>query len=310
MRVLFTTVIIVLLTGTDTNGDDVFGKWGIFPGPNPEAADLLPDADPDTVFRIGQIIFEYPLDRLARDAQPINELSKLMSVADAVKTATPSPALVAIVQQQLITPHEFHFVSASVSERGNAGFMWDVTYELFPKEGGFSGIPYRYRAVLDGHGNLISPQFTVFDAFFHSPEEGWTYSVLPLPTSPTAKDATLSAEKIRISATESLAIRTKPENASETARSRMEYDSQKRIRFPVATDATGAPIHVEVWAVNFRDPSLKERSGERLTVWVTEDGRTAEVRHLDHSWYADEQSHSTRPAFGSDLRSTRAAPVR
>ncbi len=291
-RTLIAAILIALFIRTDAIADDVFGNWGIFPGPNPEAADLLPDADPDTVFRIGQMIFEYPIDRLGKDDQAFNELSLLQSVSDTVKKATPSPAIAAIVDQQLNTPHRFDFVSATVSSLGDEGLTWDVVYNLLPKEGGFSGTPYQYRAVLDGHGNLIPPQLTLFDAFFHSNKEGWTCCTLRLPTSPTAKDAALSAEKIRDIAMESLADRTKAPNAAVTARSRMKYDSQKIIRIPCVTNPTGGPEHVNIWAVSFRDPArkrdpaLKEDTGERLTVWVTESGRAADVRHLDHYWDA------------------------
>lgn len=196
MRALFALVLIVLLSCAAAIADEVFGNWMIFPGPNPEASELLCDADPDAVFRIGQIIFEYPFDRLAEDDDPVHDLSQLQSVAEAVKAATPSPALEALVAQQLIVPHEFHFESATILDRGDAGLMWNVNYELSPKAGGSTGVPFRYRAVLDGRGNLIPPRLTVFDAYFHSPKEGWTCSVLQLPSSPTAKDAALATESI------------------------------------------------------------------------------------------------------------------
>jgi hypothetical protein len=286
-RTLIAAILIALLTRTDAIANDVFGNGHVFPGPNPETADLLPDADPDTSFGIGQMMFEYRINLFGKDVQAVNDLSMLHSVSDTVKKATPSPAITAIVDQQLSTPHEFHFVSATVSSRGDSGLTWDVTYELFPKVGGFSGVPYRYRALLDGHGNLISPQLTLFDAFFHSTKEGWTCCILRIPTSPTAKDAALSAEKIREIATESLADRTKAPNAADTARSRMKYDSQKIIRIPCVANPMGAPEHVNIWAVSFRDPVQKEDPGERLTVWVTESGRAADVRHLDHYWDAE-----------------------
>lgn len=282
MKILIAAVLGVLLSGSTAIGQEVFGSWMIFPGPNPEAADLLPAADPDTVFRIGQIIFDYPIDRLAKDPRPVSDLSKLQSVANAVKSAMPGPALEALVNQQLISPHKFHFTSTTVLDHGDAGLMWNINYDLFPKEGGFSGVPFRYRAVLDGHGRLISPRLTVFDAFFHSPNEGWTCSVLQLPATPTAKDSVLAAEEIRSRATEILSKRAERADAAEATKIRMVYESQERMRIPIATDATGKLIHVEIWAVNFRDPSRKERPAERLTVWVTEDGRLAEIRHLDH----------------------------
>jgi hypothetical protein len=277
MKLLLILADIGLLPFNTAFGQEVFGPWGIFPGPNPEPTDLLPDADPETVFRIGQILFEYPFDRWNKVKEPVDDLSKLQTVAGAVKASTPGPALLALAEQQLTIPHTFHFESAKVLDCGDHGFIWYMTYELFPKMGQFSGIPYQYQAVLDGRGNLIEPRLTVFDAYFHSPEEGWSYSVLQLPASPTPEDAALAPEKIRSLATESLIKVTGNADTAKAARARMKYQSQKLIRIPIAADATGTLSHVEIWSVNFRDPARKARPDELFTVWVTKDGRTADI---------------------------------
>jgi len=282
MKILIAAILSVLLSGSTAIGQEAFGSWMIFPGPNPEAADLLPSADPDTVFRIGQIIFDYPIDRLDKVPRPVSDLSNLQSVANAVNSAMPGPALEALVNQQLNSPHKVQFRSATVLDHGVTGLMWNITYDLLPKEGGFSGVPFRYQAVLDGNGRRISPRMSVFDAFFHSPDEGWTCTVLNLPATPTAKDSVLAAEEIRSLATGSLSNRAELADTANATKIRMVYESQERIRIPIAMDSTGKLIHVEVWAVNFSDPSRKERREERLTVWVTEDGRLAEILHLDH----------------------------
>lgn len=293
MRILITVGLTVLLSRSAAIADDVFGSWMIFPGPNPDAADLLRDADPDAVFRIGQIIFQYPLGQLAEVDQPVNDLSKLQSVADAVQAATPGPSLAALVDQQLIISHEFHFESATILDRGDAGLMWNITYELFPKEGGFSGVPFRYRAVLDGRGNLIPPKLSVFDAYFHSPEEGWTCSVLQLL--PAVKGAALDPEEIRSRATISLRDATKHSGVTPEITNRMAYRGQTVIQIPVAADANGKLDHVEIWAVSFCDASRKEGPDELFTVWVTPDGRTADIQHLDHWWNTDEHMDGREP---------------
>ena len=293
MRILITVVLSVLLSRSAAIADDVFGSWMIFPGPNPDAADLLRDADPDAVFRFGQIIFEYPFGQLADVDQPVNDLSKLQSVADVVQAATPGPSLAALVDQQLIIAHEFHFESATILDRGDAGLMWNITYELFPKEGGFSGVPFRYRAVLDGRGSLIPPKLNVFDAYFHFPKEGWTCSVLQLL--PAAKGAALDPEEIRSRATKSLRDATKHGGATPEVLNRMAYRGQTVIQIPVAADENGKLDHVEIWAVSFCDASRKERPDELFTVWVTLDGRTADIQHLDHWWDADEPMDEREP---------------
>jgi len=60
----------------------------------------------------------------------------------------------------------------------------------------------------------------------------------------------------------------------------MVYHGQKVVRLPVASDATGELIHVDVWAVNFRDPAKKgrpdENSGDVPVFVETCDGLTSE----------------------------------
>ena len=123
---------------------------------------------------------------------------------------------------------------------------------------------------------------TIFDAFFHSSEEGWTCSVLTLPARPPAK-AALAPEKIRTLATESLRNGTieTATDADKAVLMRMAYVSQELILIPVGADSNGKVMHAEIWAVNFRDPSRKARPDELFTVWVTVAGDTADIRRLD-----------------------------
>lgn len=291
MRLSVITAIMLLLPGV-ASADEIFGNWMIFPFPNPAAAELLPDADPDSVFRIGQIIFHYQFDELPADDHPVRDLSTLQPVAEIVKAATPGPALSALVDQQLHIPHTFHLDEVTAENWGNAGFMWRVTYSLIPKQGASTGIPFQYRAVLDGRGNLISPRLAVFDLYFHSPDEGWTSSVLRLPASPPAKDAALDAETIRNRATEKLEeAKRKAKDAGNAALTRMTFRDQKLIRFPVDSNENGSLSYLDVWAVNFRDATKPDRPDEPFTVWVTSDGHTADIQHVDLYFWGNDKPH-------------------
>jgi hypothetical protein len=203
--------------------------------------------------------------------------------------------LSALVDQQLQIPHTFRLDEVTAENWGDAGFMWRVTYSLFPKQGASTGIPFQYRAVLDGWGNLISPRLAVFDLYFHSPDEGWTSSVLRLPASPSAKDAALDAEKIRNRATEKLEeAKSKAKKAGNAALTRMTFKDQKLIRIPVASDANGSLSYLDIWAVNFRDASKPNRPDEPFTVWVTADGRTADIQHVDLYFWDNDRLRDKR----------------
>jgi hypothetical protein len=295
MRYLLPLLLLAVLTVDSAGADDVFRSGKIFPGPNPEVSEILPDVDPDTSFRIGQIVFDYPDDQVEL-AEPVMNLSQLQSVAEVVERAAPGRAIAALVEQQLTFPHDFEFASAIVKNHGDAGLVWTVTYELFPKMGGFSGVPFQYRAVVDGRGRLRRPRLTVIDEMFHSVEEGWTCSFLHLPGSPEDKETVLNPEEIRGRAMKALATDTKNEGSSRSVRNRMEYDGQQLVRIPVSTDKSGETSSVEIWAVNFRDPRQKVHPKDRFTVWVTPSGRTADIRQLDCEWGATEPTQESQSA--------------
>jgi hypothetical protein len=291
MRLLILSTVLALLPGSLALGQEVFGDWMVFPGPNPEAEDLLPDADPENVFRIGQIIFENRPASELKIEHPIKKLADLPPVAEIVKSSDPSPSLVALARQQLSVPHRFDFERATVTDCGDAGLVWHVSYELSPKEGGSTGPPFRYRTLADGRGRIIPPELVVFDAFFHSANEGWSCSTLRLSTPPPKKDAALTEDKIRNLATKHLEafIGSLPNDLPQALRKRMHYRNQQQVHIPFATDSMGAIVYYDLWAVNFVDSARKDRPNEVFTIWVAADGRLAKLRHLDIELNDDEQ---------------------
>lgn len=273
--------VALLLPSIPAAAQDAFGAWMIFPGPNPDVGELLQDDDTESAFRIGQIIFDYPRKYAPLDEPFVGDLARLPSVASVVKSAESHPALDALVEQQLKVPHRFVFAQATVSDRGDAGFEWQITHELYPAKGGFSGVPFRYRTLIDGCGKVVPPRLTVFDAFFHSHDEGWTCSTLHLPADAPAPDTALTDAVIRERATEHLRAALAPRKGQQSLARAMRYRDQQRVRIPVAEDPEGAIVDQELWAVNFVAPGRKSRPDEALTVWVAADGQMAELHSLD-----------------------------
>lgn len=288
MRLLIISMVFAVPPATAAFAQEPFGRWGIFPGPNPEASDLLPAADTESVFRIGHVLFEYPEELDVE--QPVEDVSDLPSVEAVVKAAEAHPALDALVQQQLMLPHRFALQEAKVSRRGDAGLVWQVTHALYPAQGGFSGVPYRYRTVADGRGKIIPPERTVFDAFFHSGKEGWTCSTLRLSSSPPEADPSLTEAAVQDRATKQLEAfgeRLKDSGGS-AFNKRMRYSNQQKVRIPVAADPAGVLVFQELWAVNFVDTELVRETDQVFTVWVAADGHVAQLRHLDRDLNPDE----------------------
>lgn len=288
MKRLIIAATFALFPASLAIAQDVFDYWMVFPGPNPDASDILPDADPESVFRIGQIVFENSVDDFSNVKNPVNNLADLPTVSEIVKSADARPHLQALVQQQLSSPHNFEFEQATVIDDGDAGFRWQVTYALYLKQGGGTGVPFRYVTVLDARGKIIPPRVTVFDAYFHSRTDGWSVSTLPLPQTQPARDASLTDSVIRNLATKQL--ETLAVGQAKGRANRMQYRNQELVRIPISTDSTGAIIYADIWAINFTDTERKDRPDEAFTVWIAADGHLAELRHLDVEINADEQS--------------------
>lgn len=287
MRLLIIAAAFALFANNFVIAQKVFDYGLVFPGPNPDASDILPEADPETVFRIGQILFENSADDFPETENPERQLSDLPSVSDIVKLAGSHPSVDALVQQQLSIPHNFKFEQATVTDLGDPGFRWQVSHVLYPKQGGGTGVPFRYVTVLDAHGKIIPPRITVFDAYFHSRTDGWSVSTLRLRRALPAIETSLTEAVIRDRAMKQL--ETFVVGKGNDRAKRMQYRNQELVRIPVSTDSTGAIIYNDIWAINFADLANKDRPQEVFTVWVGADGSVAELRHFDGEIRADQQ---------------------
>lgn len=277
-------VAYTAIVNGSSNAGEPWGRRVLFPGPNPTASDLLPDADPDRVFLIGQILFEYPVELIeapapdvhSKDRKPITDLASLQSVAHVVKTATPDVAFEALVEQQLGEAQQIKFESATVSGNDQAGFDWHLTWVLYPKIGGSTGQPFRYHAMVTGHGEVIAPKLTVFDAHYRFAEKDWLCSMLPLEENKAADAPEPKEGTIRERAAKKL-------NAF-VRESSFQFVDQQLVHIPYKLNRKTRKIeHHDLWAVSYAETKQEKEHGEKdaFTVWVTKDGRVADLRQLD-----------------------------
>lgn len=283
-----TALVILLLTaaaGGAAEESELFRRSMLFPGPNPTASDLLPDHDDQEVFQIGQILFAYPPVRRPEGSPAVSDLSKIQSVAKAVRSAKPDAALRALVRQQLGTRHRFHFAEAALRYDGNAGSLWHITWNLFPARGGFSGVPYTYTALVTPSGRVIEPERFVSDAYVCRGNLRWLCSTLRLsPPGERAADE-LAEATIRERATRAMKkfLDVPRADDSHTASPEMRFADQRLVRIPSAVADDGSLVSQPIWAVSFREPA-DERDREEsdlFTVWVTGDGRVADLRVIE-----------------------------
>lgn len=109
------------------------------------------------------VVFVIPDSAIGGEVPPTKELSQFVSVAQAVKNARPIAPIRALIDNAFDYKQRLELRSASAVNLGDLGFIWEVTWLLFPHFGGSSGIPFEYRAVVRSDGSVVRPRVILFD---------------------------------------------------------------------------------------------------------------------------------------------------
>ena len=242
------------------------------------------------IFRIGDMVFAYDKSCFSKDDK--SNLDQLETIEKRVELAAPDRATTALVDQLLGSPHAFHggFGNVSLKARnvslkacGDVGLLSRVEWTLFPKSGGFSGVPYRYIVLILPGGKVITPRRALYDEFFLEPDT-WCFSMLRLETSAKSLDYPDEAEILKRakSALEKAKGTAVPgPDGSESAH--LSFVRQRRVLFPLAVDEQGDIRCRDVWAVEFADHSYDYNEPDEqdvFTVWVSATGQVANLKFL------------------------------
>lgn len=231
------------------------------------------------MFRIGKIIFSYDHDVLPQEG--IGELGQLKSVEQTVQRGMPSRAIDALIEQQLQMPHAFHFDQMTLKDYGNSGLLWHIRWNLFPKEGGFSGVPFHFTSLVLPDGEVILPKRTLYDTYEPEPD---IYICSTIDIDAIAPDSTISEAEIQEKAT--LALQQAiAESTAEGKRKRdslkFRFVSQLRIQIPATVDDRERISDCDLWAVNFASHAREAGEDDEIdvfSVWVTPAGRVSDLK--------------------------------
>lgn len=250
----------------------------------------LVDSDVETAFAIGDITFVVRNSELTGNSATEGDLSKLLAASDAAKKGLPDRATANLIDQVLGGHHEPHLTSASAIKRGNKGFVWKISWELFPNPGGFSGIPFEYQAYVRPNGSVVRPQLFLCDHLqrgWLSSDEDPLLSHLALTDLVPANSSDVDTDQIRRSAEDALAD-AKDESKLDF---KLRFVGLRRQSYPSVFCGRGnSPDECLVWAVNFVPESWPKADQERLepfTIWVTSDYITS--RLSSGRWQASKQ---------------------
>ena len=239
----------------------------------------LTDTDVATSFTIRDITFIVRNSGLANEASKERDLSKLLPVANAVEKGLPNKAYADLIDQLLGGHHKPYLSVASAVNLGDAGFVWHITWDLFPSPGGLSGIPFEFQAYVRPDGSAVRPDLFLCDHF----TSGFFSSEAPLFSTFAIDDLTpgstksVDQDQIRDAAVNSLNDATRDYELTRSFR----FIGMKRHSY--SNDLIRKPNSngdVVVWAVKFVDKTIAEkdqRDADPFTVWVTEDMMVSEI---------------------------------
>lgn len=256
-------------------------------GSDPNLCDLVPDADPETSFDIGHVIFAYPVPyRKEGDPHPV-PLDSVVPVAQVMKLVTPDKALKALVNQQLYHNHAFHLGEVELVSLKQIGYRWQVVWLLFPSPGGFSGVPYRYRALVSDRGKVILPDLYIYDAYSLSDWRERLCSNLQLNVKPKAEQRKLSQQQIERRGRKTLEkfLRTVKVTPGKKP-VRFEFLNFRSLDLPLSVGVDGELQYLKVWGVNFKEvrEADADQTEEIFTVWVSEYGAVSELKLFSREW--------------------------
>tara|TARA_R110002111_G_scaffold7432_1_gene29621 strand:- start:13996 stop:14880 length:885 start_codon:yes stop_codon:yes gene_type:complete len=266
--------------------DPMFARGSFYLGSKPIFLDLVPDADPETSFDIGHLIFAYPLPYWQEGDRAPVALESVVPVAKVMKLVAPDKALKALVNQQFSNNHDFNLEQTELVSIEQIGYRWQVVWKIISNFGGFSGVPYRYRALVSDHGKLIPPDLYLYDAYNLDPQESLC-SNLKLTVKPKTQEVKLTPQQIekqgRATFQEFL---SKMKIAPGKKRVRFEFINCRSIELPMSVRADGELQTRKIWGVNFkevREPDA-EKKDELFTVWLSEYGTVSDLKLFSQRW--------------------------
>ncbi|WP_417391700.1 hypothetical protein [Gimesia sp.] len=272
--------------------DPMLDAGQIINGFEPKLIDLVPYADPETSFDIGHVIFAYPVPyRNEGDPSPV-PLESVVPIAKVMKLVAPDKALKALVNQQLFDKHNFQLEQVELVSLEQIGYRWQAVWSLFPSFGGFSGVPYRYRALVSARGKVIPPELYLYDVYNLSDWKECLCSNLQLNLNPEPMQKKLTERQIEKRGRKTLekflrTVKVTPGNQPV----KFDFLNCRSLALPMSVNAAGELKSLKVWGVNFKEVQEKdvrevdaEKTEEIFTVWVSEYGVVSELKHFSREW--------------------------
>jgi len=242
---------------------------------------------------VGHAVFVFRRSQLQQGELAHRGLSELIPVDRAEVHGRPGREVRALIAHMLGTPHELHVREVCASIKETPGFIWKVTWELFPARGGSTGTPYESHAFVNPDGSVLTPERFLCDHMYlaNGNEEYYfggghgVFSALAIADiGVKADDTTVHGDKV-LSLAKAALDRFVEENFEASKGPNLRFHDQSLIDLPIDTDRNAQVVKAKVWAVNFIEADLAREEinqSDPFTVWVTTDGLVSQLSL--HRW--------------------------
>ncbi|WP_146522311.1 hypothetical protein [Stieleria varia] len=246
---------------------------------------------------IRDITFATPLTGLSiANADEVN-LSKVCSAEFAIQTGFPSPELNSLLTQLLGAQHRPMFRSATLEDYGAYGYAWTVTWELFPKLGGSTGIPFKWKAAITHDGQFVQPHLFLQSHFasYFGPENT-IFCTLPMARLTPAPAALTASELTELKRVAMHRVRETFQAAGYAYKFRI--DRAVSHEFPGNIPGIGDDKHKSVaWSLHFVEVNHEDRDPREFTVWADDSGNVGDftIGRWDANWGKPIDEPKSRP---------------
>jgi|GEM_PF-1484895 len=281
-----------------------FTDWKMNADRMPRLNEIEPNTPYELTFRLGHVIFAYePNDWKRRGLeQKPTKLESMVRVGKAVTVSEPDAAFQELVDQQLQQKQAFQFKRARLSQWGDSGYQWEVTWKRFPVYGGLLEEPERIKVLVNAKGTLVPYDRYLIDTVQlllpkpeFNPQQNpryrktarpriWPCSKLKLAAMDVTPERRLKASAIEGRARKAFEEMLKTLHEKQKAESfQFRFVNVQTARLPSSLSTEGKINYFDVWAVNFQEVQNQKSKvpPELFTVWVKQDGTVADLRLID-----------------------------
>jgi hypothetical protein len=236
--------------------------------------DGLLDKDYFDGFATGDVVYIYRTSGLPLREKAVEDLAKMLPVDRAALHGVPGGLNDALIDLMLGMQTTKSLASVAAENFGDSGFLWKVVYDIFPAQGGATGVWPRFVRYVKPDGSLVEPEKYLCSRKLVS-EGSELFSVMSF------NDLSIVSDGPEVDGEEALLIARKSIDklsaiaSQQNIELRIRFHDQRLLEIPVKAENSGEINYRSMWQVRFmlaNPVSYELFDNDPIVVWVTSDG--------------------------------------